>query len=81
MHLSDRIAGAGGGTGRHDAVDFPEIVCREHNVRGAHILLEVFPRFRTGYRDDEGSRARAPDHRPSDRELAECGVLPARDGV
>jgi hypothetical protein len=39
-------------TGRDDAVDFPEIVCREHNVRGAHILLKVLARFRAGYRDD-----------------------------
>jgi len=28
VHLSDRIAGAGRGTGRYDAVDFREIVCR-----------------------------------------------------
>jgi hypothetical protein len=41
MHLSYRIARAGRGTGRYDAVDFREIVCREHHVRGAHILLEV----------------------------------------
>ena len=33
MHLSDRITGAGGGTGRHDAVHFGAIVCREHNLR------------------------------------------------
>ena len=34
MHLSYRIASAGRGTGRYDAVDFREIVCRQHNVRG-----------------------------------------------
>ena len=28
VHLSDRIAGAGRGTARYDAVDFRKIVCR-----------------------------------------------------
>ena len=55
MHLPRRIAGAGRGTWRHDAVEFREIVCRQHNVRGADILLDVLARFRARYRYDEGS--------------------------
>ena len=50
MHLSYRIASTGGGTGRYGAVDFREIVGRQHNVRGAHILLKVLARFRARYR-------------------------------
>ena len=81
MHLSDRITSAGRGTGRYDAVDLREIVCRQPNLRGgAHILLEVLARFRAGYRYDKGSRTRALGPWPSDGELGERGVLPARDG-
>jgi hypothetical protein len=53
VHLSYRIASTGCGTRRDDAVDFRKILGREHNVRGAHILLNVLARFRAGYRDDE----------------------------
>ena len=81
MHLSYRIASAGRRAGRDDAVDFCEIVCRKHNIRGAHILLEVLARFRARYRYDEGTRTRALGHWPSDRELGERGVLPAGDGL
>src|SRR6516165_10243793 len=81
VHLSERIAGAGRRTGRHDAVDFREIVCHEHNIRGAHILLEVLARFRAGYRYYEGSRTRALGHWPSNRELGERSVLSARDSI
>ena len=62
MHLSNRIASAGGGTGRYDAVDFRYIVFGEHNVRGAHILLKVLARFRAGYRDDEDFRTLSLGH-------------------
>ena len=55
MHLSNRVASTGRGTGRDDAVDFRKILGREHNVRGAHILLNVLARFRAGYRDDEAA--------------------------
>jgi capsid protein len=44
---------------RDDAVDFCEIICRKHNVRGAHILLEVLSRFRARDRYDEGTRTQA----------------------
>src|SRR5271168_223474 len=81
VHLSCRIASTGCGTWRYDTVDFREIVCREHNVRGAHILLKVLARFRTGYRYDKGSRTRALGHWPSDGELGERGVLTVRDGL
>ena len=81
MHLSFRIASAGRGTGRYDAVDFREIVCREHKVGGAHILLKVLARFRARYRYYENSRTRASGHWPGDRELGERGILPARDGL
>src|SRR5437879_2610911 len=81
VHLSHRIASAGRGAGRYDAVDFSEIVCREHNVRGAHILLEVLARFRARYRYDEDPCTRALRHWPSDGELGERGVLSARDGL
>src|SRR5262249_43554938 len=80
-HLSDRIAGPGRDARRYDAIDFREIVCREHNLRGAHILLEVFARFRAGYGHNEGSRTRAPGHWPSNRELGERSVLSARDSI
>jgi len=49
VHLFYRIAGAGCSAGRHNAVDFREIVFGEHNARGAHILLNVLARFRTRY--------------------------------
>ena len=55
MHLSYRVASTGRGTWRDDAVDFRKILGREHNVRGAHILLNVLARFRAGYRDDEAA--------------------------
>ena len=41
LQLSYRIASAGRGTGRDDAVDFRKILGREHNVRGAHFLLNI----------------------------------------
>jgi hypothetical protein len=50
MHLSYRIASTGGGTVRYGAVNFREIVGRQHNVRSAHILLNVLARFRARYR-------------------------------
>src|SRR5215469_6554419 len=81
VHLSGRIASAGRRTGRHDAADFREIVWREHNVRGADILLKVLARLRARYRYDENPRTRALGHWPSNRELGERGVLPARDGL
>ena len=59
MHLSYRVASTGRSTGRDDAVDFRKILGRQHNVRGAHILLKVLARFRAGYWDDEDS-ARFP---------------------
>ena len=77
MHLSYRVASTGRGTGRDDAVDFRKILGREHNVRGAHILLNVLARFHAGYRDDEDSRKLSLGHWPSDGELGERGVLPA----
>ena len=81
MHLSYGVASTGCGTVRDDAVDFCEIICRKHNVRGAHILLEVLARFRARDRYDEGARTRALGHWPSDGELGERGVLPACDGL
>jgi NAD(P)-dependent dehydrogenase (short-subunit alcohol dehydrogenase family) len=60
VHLSDRIASAGHRAGRYDAVDFHEIICRKHDVRSAHILLWVLPRFRAGYRYDEHPPFRLP---------------------
>ena len=56
VHLSYGITSPGRGARRYDAVDFDEIVCCEHNVRGAHVLLEVLARFGTRYRYDEGSQ-------------------------
>jgi len=56
-------------------VDFRKILGREHNVRGARILLKVFARFGTGYRDDADSRTLALGHGPGDGELGERGVL------
>ena len=50
MHLSYRVASTGRGTRWDDAVDFRKILGREHDVRGAHILLKVLARFRAGYR-------------------------------
>ena len=66
---------------RDDALDFCEIVCRKHNLRGAHILLEVLARFRARYRYDEGTRTQALGQWPSDGELGERGVLPPCDGL
>jgi hypothetical protein len=66
---------------RDDAVDFCEIICRNHNVRGAHILLEVLARFRARYWHDDGTRTRALGHWPSDGELGEHGILSACDGL
>src|SRR5438132_7948697 len=76
VHLSYRIASAGHGTGRDDAVDFRKILGRQRNVRGAPILLKVLARFRAGYRDDEDPRTRALGHWPSNRALGERAVLP-----
>src|SRR5882724_342549 len=81
VHLSYRVASTGRRTGRDDAVDFRKILGREHNVRGAHILLNVLARFRAGYRDDEDTRALSLGHWPRDGELGERGVLPARNGL
>ena len=78
MHLSYRVASTGRGTGRDDAVDFRKIFGRQHNVRGAYILLNMLARFRTGYRDDEDSRTLSLGHWPRDGELGECGLLPPR---
>src|SRR5882762_8965669 len=81
VHLSYRVASTGRGTGRDEAVDFRKIPGREHNVRGAHILLNVLTRFRAGYRDYEDSRTLSLGHWPRDGELGERGVLPARNGL
>jgi hypothetical protein len=81
VHLSYRVASTGRRTGRDDAVDFRKILGREHNVRGAHILLKVLARFRGGYRDDEDSRTLSLGHWPRDGELGKRGVLPARYGL
>src|ERR1700726_297233 len=81
VHLSYRVARTGRGTGRDDAVDFGKVLGGEHNVRGAHILLNVLARFRAGYRDEEDSRTLSLGHWPRDGELGERGVLPARDGL
>src|SRR5204862_7186466 len=81
VHLCHWIASTGCGTVRDDAVDFCEIICRKHNVRGAHILLEVLARFRARDRYDEGTRTRALGHWPSDGELGERGALPACDDL
>jgi len=81
VHLSHRVASAGCGTVGDDAVDFCEIVCRKHNLRGADILLEVLARFRPRYRYDEGTRTRALGQWPSDGELGERGVLSPCDGL
>ena len=66
---------------RDDALDFCEIVCRKHNLRGAHILLEVLARFRARNRYDEGTRSRGLGQQPSDGELGERSVLPSCDGL
>src|SRR3984893_12961283 len=81
VHLSYRVASAGHGTGRDDAVDFRKILGHERNVRGAHILLKVLARFRAGYRDAEGSRTLSLGDWPRDGELSERGVLAARNGL
>jgi hypothetical protein len=81
VHLSCRVASTGRGTGRDVAIDFHKILGREHNVRGAHILLKVLARFRAGYRYDEDARTLSPDHWPRDGELGERGVLPAHNGL
>jgi hypothetical protein len=81
VHLSYGVASTGCGSGRDDAVDFRKILSREHNVRGAHILLKVLARFGTGYRDDIDSRTLALGHGPGDGELGERGVLAARNGL
>jgi hypothetical protein len=81
VHLSYRVASTGRRTGRDDAVDFREIVCREHNARGAHVLLNVLARFRSGYRDNEDSRSLSLGYWPRDGELGERGVLPPRNGL
>ena len=81
MHLSYRIASTGRRTLRDDAVDFRKILVRQHNVRGAHIVLNVLARFRAGYRDDEDTRALSLGHWPRDGELGERGVLPAPNGL
>src|ERR1700737_5256982 len=81
VHLSYRVASAGHGTGRDDAVDFRKILGRQRNVRGAYILLKVLARFRAGYRDDEAPCTLSLGHWPRDGELGERGVLPARNGL
>ena len=81
MHLSDWVASTERGTGRDDAVDFRKILGRQHNVRSAHILLNVRARFRAGYRDDEDSRTLSLGHWPRDGELGERGVPAARNGL
>ena len=81
VHLSYRVASTGRGAGRNKAVDFRKILGGEHNVRGAHILLNVLARFRAGYRDNEDSRTLSLGHWPRDGELGERGVLPARNGL
>src|SRR6266404_1111570 len=81
VHLSYRIASTGRSTGRDDAVDFRKILGRQHNVRGAHILLKVLARFRAGYRDDEDTRTLSLGHWPRDGELGEGGVLRARNDL
>src|SRR5438105_9235915 len=81
VHLSSRVACTERGARWHDIVDFHQIVCRERNVRGAHILVEVLARFSTRYRNDEGSHPCAPCHRPGDSELSERGILTPRDGL
>src|SRR5215471_17257045 len=81
VHLSDRVASTGRGAERDDAVDFGKILGRQHNVRGAHILLNVLARFRAGYRDDEDSRTLSLGHWPRHGELGERGVLPARNDL
>ena len=75
VHLSYRIASTGCGTVRNDAVDFCEIVCRQHNLRGPHILLEVLARLRARYRYDEGTRTRALGQWPSDGELGAANEM------
>jgi hypothetical protein len=65
---------------RVNAVDFRQIVCREHNFHGAHIPLEVNSRFRARHRHNEVSPTRALSHRPSDGELASVAFFP-RDGL
>src|SRR5438105_7708309 len=81
VHLSYRVASTGRGTGRDDAVDFRKLLGREHNVGGAHILLNVLARFRAGYRDDNDSRTLSLGHWPRNGELGERGVLPAHNGL
>jgi hypothetical protein len=81
VHLSYRVASTGRGTGWDDAVDFRKILGCEHNVRGAHILLDVLARFGARYRDDEDSRTLSLDHWPGDGELGERDVLSARNGL
>jgi hypothetical protein len=81
MHLSYRVASAGRSTGRDDAVDFSKILGREHDVGGAHILIDVLARFRAGYRDDRDSRTLSLGHRSCNGELSERDVLPARNGL
>jgi hypothetical protein len=64
VHLSYRIASTGRGTGRDDAVDFRKILGREHDVRGAHILLKVLARFRAGYRKRAGGSIWGKEREP-----------------
>src|SRR5580704_15014437 len=81
MQLSYRVASAGRGTVRDDAVDFRKILGREHNVGGAHILIDVLARFRARYWDDKNPGACSLNHWPRDGELGERGVLAARNGL
>jgi hypothetical protein len=76
VHLCYRIASTGRGTERDDAVDFRKILGREHNIRGAHILLNVLARFRAGYRHDEDSRTLSLGHWPRDGELVGESAIP-----
>ncbi|MBV9979994.1 hypothetical protein [Bradyrhizobium sp.] len=69
MQLFYRAASAGRGTARDDAVDFREIVGREHDVRNADILLKVLARFRAS----TGTMKATPalGHWPSNGKLGE----------
>ena len=77
MHLPRGIAGAGCGAGANAAIDIFEIVGRKPELRGAHILLQMPARFRTGNRHNDDAGARALRNRPGDGELRKRGVVPA----
>ena len=79
VHLSRGVAGAGGGARRGEAINRIEIVCREHDVGGVQIFLEMPARLRARDRHNGDAGAGALRDRPGDGELRERGVLPARD--